>query len=259
KAFGAIFLPIPGPKMIWQFGELGYDFGINRCVDGTYNNNCRLDEKPVAFSLGYDQDLVRKSVYDTWAKILQIRLANPVFDTKTFSINSGDLMPRIYIYDNSLDASKLKDVVILANLTLTAQNINPNLPYAGTWYNLMDNSVRNFAATNTPVSLQPGDFIILGNKPSGTLATDETNATENSVKIQLEQNPVSNGEARLKLSNAKNGMIAIYDLSGKLIKSAKAEFDNGTQLLPLNSVKSGMYLIQLKTDKGNAITKMIVK
>ena len=259
KAFGAIFLPIPGPKMIWQFGELGYDFGINRCVDGTYNNNCRLDEKPVAFTLGYDQDPVRKDVYDTWAKILQIRLANPVFDTKTFSINSGDLMPRIYIYDNSLDASKLKDVVILANLTLTAQNINPNLPYAGTWYNLMDNSVRNFAATNTPVSLQPGDFIILGNKPSGTLATDETNAIENSVKIQLEQNPVSNGEARLKLSNAKNGMIAIYDLSGKLIKSAKAEFDNGTQLLPLNSLKSGMYLIQLKTDKGNAITKMIVK
>ena len=41
------FLTAPGPKMIWQFGELGYDFSINRCVDGTINNNCRLDNKPI--------------------------------------------------------------------------------------------------------------------------------------------------------------------------------------------------------------------
>lgn len=259
KAYSAIFLTIPGPKMIWEFGELGYEFGINRCVNGSYSNNCRLDEKPVAFSLGYDQDPARKSLYDTWAKILQIRLGNEVFDTKTFTVESGNLMPRIFIYNDALDASKLKNVVILANFTLTAQNIVPNLPYTGTWYNLMDNSTRNFTSTTTPVTLQPGDFIILGNKPSAALATDETKTSENAVKIQLEQNPVSDGAAKLKLNNAKNGVIAIYDLSGKLIKSAKAEFNNGTQVLPLNNIKSGMYLIQLKTDKGNAVTKMIVK
>ena len=26
---GAFFFTIPGPKMIWQFGELGYDFSID--------------------------------------------------------------------------------------------------------------------------------------------------------------------------------------------------------------------------------------
>ena len=25
----AFFLTVPGPKMIWQFGELGYDYSIN--------------------------------------------------------------------------------------------------------------------------------------------------------------------------------------------------------------------------------------
>lgn len=259
KAYGAIFLTVPGPKMIWQFGELGYDFGINRCVDGTYNNNCRLDSKPVAFTLGYDQDPARKSVYDTWAKILAIRLGNQVFDTKTFTVNSGDLMPSIYVYNDALPTTILKNVVVLSNLTLTVQNINPNLPYTGTWYNLMDNSSKGYTSTTTPITLQPGEFIILGNQPSAALATDETKGNINSVKIQLEQNPVSNGEARLKLSNAKNGTVSIYDLSGKIIKSAKTETDNGTQVLPLNNIKSGMYLIQLKTDKGNAVTKMIVK
>jgi isoamylase len=259
KAYGAIFLTIPGPKMIWQFGELGYDFSINTCVNGTINNNCRLDPKPVAFSLGYDQDPVRKSVYDTWAKILAIRLGNQVFDTTTFSINSGNLMPSLYIYNDALPTTSLKNVVILSNLTLSAQNIVPNLPYIGIWYNLMDNTPMVFSSTTTPITIQPGNFIILGNQPSSTLATDENNATTNSIKIQLEQNPVENGVARLKLNNAKNGVISIYDISGKLIISSKTEIDNGTQVLPLNNIKSGMYLIQLKTDKGNAVTKMIVK
>lgn len=259
KAYGAIFLTIPGPKMIWQFGELGYDFSINRCADGSISNNCRLDAKPVAFSLGYDQDPVRKSVYDTWAKILAIRLGNPVFDTTTFNINSGDLMPSLYIYNDALATTSLKNVVILANFTLTSQNVIPNLPYTGTWYNLMDNTSTVYTSTTTPIVLQPGNFIILGNQPSSVLATDEAKTSINSVKIQLEQNPVANGEARLKLNNAKNGILGIYDLSGKLLRSAKTELDNGTQVLPLNNIKSGMYLIQLKTDKGNAVTKMLVK
>ena len=38
----AFLLSMPGPKMIWQFGELGYDYPINYCVNGTINNNCRL-------------------------------------------------------------------------------------------------------------------------------------------------------------------------------------------------------------------------
>jgi isoamylase len=186
-------------------------------------------------------------------------LPNPVFDTKTFSIDSGNLMRRIYIYDNTIGASNLKNVVILANFTLTAQNIVPDLPYAGTWYNLMDNSIRTFGATTTPGTIQPGDFIILGNQASSALATEEAANFETATKIQLEQNPMANGEARLKFSNAKNGVLSIYDLSGNLLKTAKTEFDNGTQVLPLNNFKSGMYLIQLKTDKGNAVTKMIMK
>lgn len=258
KAFGAIFLPIPGPKMIWQFGELGYDFGINRCTDGTYNNDCRLDEKPVAFSLGYDQDPNRKAVYDTWAKILEIRLANQVFDTTTFNIQSGDLMPKIYIYNDNLSSKELKNVVILANFTLTPQSITPNLPYAGSWYNLMDNSVRNFSSTTTPITLQAGDFIILGNKPS-TLATEELTTNASSIKIELQQNPVQNGLAKLNLLNAKNGVLSIYDLSGKLISSVKTTVDSGSQDILLNNLKAGLYLIQLKTEKGNAVVKMIVK
>ena len=30
KTLGSIYFLLPGPKMIWQFGELGYDISINQ-------------------------------------------------------------------------------------------------------------------------------------------------------------------------------------------------------------------------------------
>ena len=57
------FIPLPGPKMIWQFGELGYEYSINRCLDGTVEEGCRLVEKPVRWD--YLEDQRRVDVYET--------------------------------------------------------------------------------------------------------------------------------------------------------------------------------------------------
>lgn len=69
----AFFLTVPGPKMIWQFGEIGYDYSIN------YND--RTGEKPVVT----DQYLAvpaRKALYDTYATLLKFRTENPRFFDK---------------------------------------------------------------------------------------------------------------------------------------------------------------------------------
>ena len=46
KMAATFFFPVPGPKLLWQFGEVGYDYSINRCTDGTINNDCRLSDNP---------------------------------------------------------------------------------------------------------------------------------------------------------------------------------------------------------------------
>ena len=43
---GAFLFTIPGPKMFWQFGELGYDYAINTCTNGSINDSCRLTPSP---------------------------------------------------------------------------------------------------------------------------------------------------------------------------------------------------------------------
>ena len=263
KAYGAVFLTVPGPKMIWQFAELGFDKSIYTCENGTVNTeddsiagDCKLDKKPSAFGLGYNADAARISVRETWSKILALRLANDVFNTTTFTVESGNLMPRLYIYKNST-SSALKNVVVLANFTLTSQNIVPDFPYTGNWVNLMDNSSLSVTSTTTPITIEPGGFRIFGN--AAALGTDEVVGSKNEVTLKLTQNPVTNGSANIRYTNAKNGTVAIYDLAGSLVKTSKVSKDNGDDSISINGLKAGVYLIQLKSEKGVAVTKMIVK
>ena len=264
KSYGAVFLTVPGPKMIWQFAELGFDKSIFTCVNGTVNTDsdsipgdCKLDPKPSAFGLGYDVDTARKSVYDTWAKILAIRLSNEVFNTKNFTVESGNLMPRIYI-TNTAAASALQNVVILANFTTSTQNIVPNFPIGNkTWFNLMDNSSFFVSDTTAPITIEAGGFRIFGD--GSALATEETETVKNAVSLTVLQNPVTNGVANIRYSNADNGTLAIYDLGGKLVKSQKVSKSKGDETISVNGLSSGIYLIQLKSEKGMAVAKMIVK
>jgi len=262
KTFGATFFTIPGPKMIWQFGELGYEFSINRCGDGSINPGCRTDEKPIAFTLGYDTNVNRKAVYDTWAKIIDIRNTYPVFRSKTYTVESNNLtndpnglITRIYVYDTSI-TNGVKNIVVIANYNTTAQNVVPYFPYTGQWQNLMDNSISNITSTTAAITLQPGEFRIFGNYV-GTLSTiDETAAYK--LSLQIADNPVKNGLAKLMYHKAKNGEIAIYDMSGKRVDSFKLKNEDGTYELKANYAP-GTYLVHLKSDSGIAIQKMIIK
>lgn len=259
QALGAVLLAVPGPKQIWQFGELGYDISINQCYDGTVktDGSCKLDPKPSALALGFQSDFSRKALYQAWAKILQIRLSNEVFNTRTFTVESGNLMPRIYIWNDNLPASSLKNVVILANFDVVAQNIVPDFPYAGQWYNLMNNSSFQVTNTSTPITLQPGEFRIFGNAQAN-LATDEVSTDSNAVFVQVIQNPIQSGRIQLRYRNAKGGVLNMFDLAGHLVKSVKTTQDSGDQEISAGSLSSGMYLIQLKSNKGTSVTKAII-
>ena len=72
-ASAAFFLTVPGPKMIWQFGEIGYDYSID------YND--RTGEKPLVTEQ-YMGVPARKALYDTYAALLKFRKENPRFFDK---------------------------------------------------------------------------------------------------------------------------------------------------------------------------------
>ncbi len=79
KLASAFFLTVPGPKMIWQFGELGYDYSID------YNG--RLGEKPIRWDYYTNQtNSERQKLFKFISELISLRKKYKVFHTENFSL-----------------------------------------------------------------------------------------------------------------------------------------------------------------------------
>jgi hypothetical protein len=247
KAIGAMFLTIPGPKMFWEFAELGYDFGLNRCENNTYNTGCRTNPKPIPSEIGYTTDANRMAIYNAWSKMIDIRRSNPVFHTNTVTISSGTLTPRIDIWNNNLTENDLKAVVVLANFNTSAQTVFTNFSTNGDWYNLMDNST--VAAGTTSLLLQPGEFRILGNKPAN-LGTGETIATNIAT---LYPNPATN----VFYISTPVAKAEVYAITGQLVKSFGTNANGNSY--DVSGLSKGIYLVKAIDSTNRVSTMKLIK
>lgn len=252
KALGAVLFTVPGPKMLWQFGELGYEFSINYCENGSNNDDCRTDPKPIPFELNYYTQPERKAVYDIWAKIIDIRLNNEVFNTNDYIISSGNLMPRIAIKRDDLSNTQLKDVIVIANFSTQAQNIAPLFPYGGNWFNLMDESTITPTSTDSSftVNLNPGEFRIYGNQKTN-LSTEDLNSKE---ILLIYPNPAKD----VFKINQTVEKIKIYNQLGQLIASYDREVQSH-QDINIKDLKPGIYTVEIIKNEDNFSRKLIVK
>lgn len=146
----AFYFPIPGPKMIWQFGELGYDFSINHCPNGTVDPGCRTSNKPVRWD--YYDDWRRKRLYDVYAALIELKTSHEVFATRDFSLSLGGAMKRIHLNH----ASNM--VTVLGNFGLTEGEMVPNFQQTGTWYEFFTREELEVTDVNQPIIMQPGEY-----------------------------------------------------------------------------------------------------
>jgi len=259
SAIGAISLLVPGPKMIWHFADLGMNSSIYTCTDNSINTesdattgDCKLATKPqpqwTNNWLGVSQ---RAAVYNNWAKFIQLKRDNAVFNgSYAISPNGNNLLQRVYVYDNSLPTTQLKNVVILANFGTSTLNITPDFPYTGTWYNLMDNTSTSVTSTTAAISLGAGQFRIYGNQPS--LLSNDDFTLDNS--ISLSPNPTTN----YFTINASIEKVEIFSITGQLVKSF-----NGGQLedyqYNVGDLTKGVYLVKAVNANNQSKTMKLIK
>lgn len=256
---GATSLLIPGPKMIWHFQELGMDDSIYACTNGTVNSesdstpgDCKLATKQQPqWVENWLTTSPRSSIFSDYAKFIKMKKNDPVFNGDyTISINGNNIKQRIYIYDNALPASQLKNVVILANYSVAAQSITADFPYTGTWYNLMDNTTTNVTATNMQITLGPGEYRIFGNQVSAALATD---SFETISKVELYPNPTMNA---FQISvDAKK--VEIYSLTGQLIQTKNNCIAN--KEINISNLAKGIYIVKITNSDSISVSKKLIK
>ena len=86
---------------------------------------------------------------------------------------------------------------------------------------------------------------------TGTLATEQSNL--NNQKIQMYPNPVVD-VVNFNIPNDVNvEQINIYNVAGQMVKTIKGKGKN----VDLTSLKTGLYLVHIKTDKGIQYHKLI--
>ena len=151
----AFLLLTQGPKMIWQFGELGYDYSIE--------HNGRTGKKPWKTE-EYLADQHRKDLYDTYAMILEFRGNNPrFFDSDaqfSYAMGGYNTVERhIYAKDGNG-----KRFALFGNFGAGSQNISITLPAGGSWYQY-DNGAEWKGQTHT-TNMAEGQFYLLVNDKS---------------------------------------------------------------------------------------------
>ncbi|PTT03346.1 alpha-amylase [Pedobacter sp. HMWF019] len=140
----AFLFSVPGPKMIWQFEELGYDISIDF--------NGRTGNKPIHWE--YADDPKRKALYNAYAAFIGLKKKNSIFSSPNASYNLSGAVKYIKLTDAT------NTVVVVGNFDVVAQAASVDLGTSGNWYEAGNSSPVNFGSSTYTKTLAPGEYHI---------------------------------------------------------------------------------------------------
>lgn len=268
KLAGAFFFTLPGPKMIWQFGELGYGGGEGECLkpgDGT-NGDClstdpnRVGEKPIRWD--YYNSEERLKLYKTWSEIIRLRNSSPVFT---------DPENAIYNLEGTTKTITLEhedsDVLIVGNFGILENTVQIVYPSTGTWHDYFFGTSQTISDPNIEITLEPGEFRIFTTREFETPEEElipqkdgkwDTGIPESFTLMQNYPNPF-NPYTTITYDVAKdsNVKLEVYDLLGRKVQelvNERQEVNSYTVQFDAKNLSSGVYIYRLKAG-GKVFTK----
>lgn len=256
RAAATIFYTLPGPKMLWQFGELGYDYSINYCEDGTINSECRTYPKPVRWD--YQQNNSRNVLFSHIADLIRVRNAYDVFTsgTPTFSVGSGSLEKQVMLKNNPYTATPANagemNAVVVVNFDVTAKTTTVNFPHTGTWYDYYaEGAELNVPSAAFGVMLQPGEFKIFTDVQLEEPEVITGMEQEGSVSVSLYPNPA--GKTLMIASEESIVSLSMITLQG--VRVAPKRMTDETW--DISGLAPGLYVAEVKTRTGSVKIKVI--
>jgi 1,4-alpha-glucan branching enzyme len=230
------FLAIPGPKMIWQFGELGYD--ISKDYNGT------LSDKPVHWEYYSDENRLR--VFNVFSFINKLKTTEPLFySTANYTLSgTGDVKTLTLSADTSY-------AFIVGNFNVISQTKTLSFPRKGIWYDYYTGDSLSLDTTARSLILSPGEYHLYATKklsgyPANPLSVKNTQ-TENFV---VYPNPA---QSTITIKSEYNPQyVKIYSLTGQLLYSRQFE-----ESMDVSFLSKGIYLLKLEFRHSAKTIKLI--
>ena len=252
----------PGPKIMWQFGELGYDYSINTCTDLSVNNNCRLAVKPIKWD--YLANTNRKALYKAYAQFLQLR-NNPSY-TNDFISNKYIVSSTGVVKSMQLNGDSIK-LVVLGNFDVNTATANVSFPSDGIWYSLSSNKNQMVNGGTASITLQPGEYYVYTNKNiSNAVITDVLNIGMPilNIPVKINPNPLrTSSTIDFQLNESGQLRIPAFDMNGNDCGVLYTGYrQKGSQQFIINKnarmQMPGMYFISITLNQKQKINKLLI-
>jgi glycosidase len=234
KLAAALWLSVPGPKMMWQWGELGYDISINQ--------NGRTGVKPAKPE--YARDPERLKLLQVYQQLGQLRASKSIFQSPTFTMQTSGLVKQILL--SSGDAH----VLILANTSIESQVASPNFPKKGIWSDFFTGKSVDVSGSSNQISLLPGEFHVLSteawnSKDLGVVPWKVPNlavlGTTMEKSVRVYPNPAVD---ELIIEGAPVvGEVQLVDLLGRIVH--KEALKTGQTRISLAGLPKGVYMLNI--------------
>ncbi len=256
RLVAAFFFTIPGPKMIWQFGEMGYDYSIDF--------NGRLGPKPVRWD--YYDDCRRKYLYDFFSSLINLKKNYDAFESNDYTLSLNGAMKRININHVSMS------VRIIGNFDVVEDEINPDFLHPGKWYEYFTGDSITVSNLNEPIILQAGEYRIYTDikldKPDIGTGIENNWLEENNPDLSYVYPNPSNEDFNIiiNLPEPAKTCLKIYNLLGEEIKTIiNTSLSSGIHNFKWNGknnngseVSNGIYFYILRVGNQKEVRKIIL-
>lgn len=236
----AFFLSLTGPKMIWQFGELGYDISIDQ--------NGRVGEKPVLWN--YLDDPKRQKLFDVYSAMLRLRTQFDVFTSGTETLLVNGVVKKIQL--------RLADhnITLIGNFGLTDQSIAPNFQHTGTWYEFFSGTPLSVTDVNASILLKAGEYRLYSDKQLPAFKDLATTVPEEISPSGMHFYPNPATENIVIESPEVIRAAELIAIDGKIVLRSAPHTPR--LILELNQLKPGMYLLRVQTNR-QVFTEKVIK
>lgn len=238
---GAFFFTVPGPKMIWQFGELGYDYSIDY--------DCRICNKPIRWD--YNETGRRKKLYQVWSALIHLRREQLAFISSDFTLDVSEAVKRIEINHPQMD------VRIIGNFDVSGHTADPSFNRTGWWYDYFSGDSLQVSDLHGELFLDPGQFRIYTssrlNKPEITAKVIQHVSPP--ARFRIYPNPVADFFHMDPLP--ENVVISIYEPGGKCL--LQSEMKAGEDRLDVSMLPAGFYIVTRADENQHVAYSSMVK
>jgi hypothetical protein len=236
---GVFFFPVPGPKMIWQFGEVGYDYSIDE--------GCRVCNKPIRWDYMDEED--RWRIYQVWGALIGLKSDEPAFGSADYNLMVSGPCKRIEINHPDMD------VRIVGNFDVNSLAVDPHFDSDGWWYDYFSGDSLLVSGDYGSVNLEPGAYHIYTTKRLEIPPIFDNGPEPEPGAFIVYPNPVS--DFLILSPAAGEATVSLYSASGQLV--LQVELEQGERGIDLSGLEQGLYLLHRSTGNGSGSVAKVIK